>query len=166
MKLLGCFLLLLVLAAAAVFWYLGDRSGEVSDVEPSRGTLAVQVFFGNSREDPEALRCDVVYPVERRIPRVEAVARAALEELLRGPTVEEQERGFFTSINPGVRLQSLSVSGGVARVDFDPRLQEGVAGACRVAAIRAQIGRTLRQFSTIQEGVISINGETEAILQP
>jgi len=45
-------------------------------------------------------------------------------------------------------------------------LQYQVGGSCRVSAIRAQIIETLKQFSTVKNVVISINGRTEDILQP
>ncbi|MFP3868831.1 MAG: GerMN domain-containing protein [Desulfobacteraceae bacterium] len=54
----------------------------------------------------------------------------------------------------------------MARADFDQTLEYRVAGSCRVQAIRAQIEHTLRQFPTVTEVVISINGKTEEILEP
>jgi len=134
---------------------------EISRVE----FLTVKVFFGNSRLDPEASG-DKVFAVERRIPRKPAVARSALEELLKGPTDEETAQDYFTSINTGVRIQRLVIADGTAMVDFDEQLESRVGGACRVSAIRDQITRTLKQFPTVNEVLISINGRTRDILQP
>jgi spore germination protein GerM len=79
----------------------------------------------------------------------------------------EQAEGFFTSINQGVKLQSLNIrEDGTAFVDFDEQLQAGVGGSCKVSAIRAQITETLKQFPTVKNVIISINGRTEDILQP
>ena len=133
----------------------------ISRTEP----LTVRVFFGNSRLDPQASG-DEVFAVERCIPRTPAVARGALEELLKGPADEETAQDYFTSINTGVRIQRLAIADGTATVDFDEQLEFRVGGACRVSAIRAQIAQTLRQFPTVDEVVISINGRTEDILQP
>lgn len=127
---------------------------------------AVKVFFGNSKIDPNVEECNKVYPVTRMITPTEAVARASLEELLKGITDEEKSQGFFTTINPGVTIKSLNIENGIADVDFDEKLGEGVGGSCKVAAIRAQISETLKQFDTVKEVVISINGRTEDILQP
>ncbi|MBU3925210.1 GerMN domain-containing protein, partial [Patescibacteria group bacterium] len=55
---------------------------------------------------------------------------------------------------------------GIAKVDFDERLEFQAGGSCRVAAIRAEITETLKQFPTVNNVVISINGRTEDILQP
>ena len=125
----------------------------------------VKAYFGNRRLDPED-SCNRVFPVEREIPNTQASARAALEQLLAGPTVPEQAAGYFTSINSGVTVRRLTIKNGVATVDFDEQLESQVGGSCRVAAIRAQIDATLMQFSTVRSVVVSINGRTEDILQP
>ena len=128
-------------------------------------TIAVKAFFNNSQLDPEA-SCNKVFSTERTIAKTEAVARAALLELLKGPTEEEKRAGFFTSINPNVKIQTLTIENGIAKVDFDEQLEFQVGGSCRVSAIRSQITETLRQFPTVKNVVISINGRTEDILQP
>lgn len=131
--------------------------------------MSVKVYFNNDQLDPE-YSCNKVFPVERVIPKTQAVARAALEELLKGPTEQEKQEGYFTNINQGVVIQSLTIDpptgGGTAKVDFNDQLEYQVGGSCRVAAIHAQIVETLKQFSTVQEVIVSINGRTEDILQP
>ena len=63
-------------------------------------------------------------------------------------------------------LQDLVIEDGVATADFNARLDEGVAGSAMVMAIRGQIEQTLLQFPTVDEVVISVDGETEEVLQP
>ncbi len=128
--------------------------------------MTVKVFFSNSIFDPEVMDCQKNFAVDRTIPKTLAVARAALEQLLAGPTDAEKAEGYFTSINPGVKIQSLVVANGIASVDFDGQLEFQVGGSCRVAAIASQIRETLKQFPTVTDVVISINGRTEDILQP
>jgi spore germination protein GerM len=73
---------------------------------------------------------------------------------------------IFSGINYGTKVQKLTVADGVADVDFNEKLEEGVGGSCMVAAIRAQITETLKQFYSVEQVIISINGRTEDILQP
>lgn len=127
--------------------------------------VKVKAYFNNSKMDPE-VSCNKVFPVERQVPKTQALARAALEELLKGPINLEEDAGFATSINSGVKIQKLTIESGVAKVDFDDQLEFQVGGSCKVSAIRAQITETLKQFSTVKDVVISINGRTEDILQP
>ena len=148
-----------------------EPCGEITINTPTTNTnteemMTVKVFFGNSIFDPEVLDCSKNFAVERIIPKTEAVARAALEQLLSGPTDVEKAEGYFTSINPGVKIQNLVVADGVARVDFDEQLEFQVGGSCRVASIASQIRETLKQFSTVTDVIISIDGRTEDILQP
>ena len=128
--------------------------------------MTIKAYFGNSIKNPNALDCSLVYPVLREIPKRPDVGRAALLELLKGPTVEEKNEGFYTSVNPGVELEKLTITDGVGTAEFDSVLERAVGGSCRVMAIRAQIEETLKQFPTVEKVTISIDGRTEDILQP
>ena len=128
-------------------------------------TTKFKIYFNNSKLDPE-FTCVKVFPVAREIPKTQAVARAALDELLNGLTEKEKADKYLTNINEDVKIQRLEIKDGIAKVDFNDKLEFQVGGSCRVAAIRAQITETLKQFPTVKEVVISINGRTEDILQP
>lgn len=153
----------LVLAAIGTAFYF--LKGNTVNNQTLSEKTTIEAYFNNNKLDPE-VSCNRVFPVEREIVKTSAVARAALEELFKGPSDLEKESGFFTSINPGVKIQKLVVKDGVAKVDFDEQLEFQVGGSCRVSAIRAQITETLKQFPTVDSVVISINGRTEDILQP
>jgi len=128
--------------------------------------MSVLVYFGNSNINRSGGDCASVSPVKRQIAKTTQTARRALENLFLGPNIDEQGNGYFTSLNPGINIQNLTIEKGIARVDLDEQLQYQVAGSCRVSAIRSQIEETLMQFPTVQTVIISINGRTEDILQP
>lgn len=128
-------------------------------------TMPVKVYFSNSKLDPE-FNCEKVFPVTRTVRQTDGVARAALQELFKIPSAIEKAAGYTTNLNTGVQINSLTIENGVAKADFNEQLQKGVGGSCRVTAIRAQIEATLKQFPTIKSVVISINGNSEDILQP
>lgn len=128
--------------------------------------MSVKVFFPKQNDTANNLKCDKAYPVTRRVAKTPAVARAALVELLKGLTSADATLNYMTAINPGVMINSLMIENGVAKVDFNIKLNEGVAGSCRVEAIRAQIESTLKQFPTVKSVRLSVNGQTEGILQP
>lgn len=129
-------------------------------------SMNVKVFFGNIKLNPASSNCSKVFPVERRVPKMEAVGMAALAELLKGANNIESNEGYFSSINSGVTVRSLNIVGGMARADFDKALEANVGGSCRVAAIRSEITETLKQFPSIKNVIISIEGRTDDILQP
>jgi len=129
-------------------------------------TITLKIFFNSSKFDPE-VSCNKVFPVDRVIPKTSSVAKAAIEELLKGPTENEKTDGYSTSINAGVKLNKISIVNGVATADFDETLQNQVGGSCRVSSIRAEITETLKQFSSIKDVIITINGKGgDEILQP
>ena len=127
--------------------------------------MTVQVYFGSEKFDPEAT-CTRVFPVARYLPKSAGAGKAALGALLAGPTAAERNQRYFTSLPANVKLKTLEISNGIARADFTPSLELGVGGSCRVTAIRAQLTETLKQFPTVSEVIISIDGRTEDILQP
>jgi spore germination protein GerM len=128
---------------------------------------SVKVFFSNSQEDPGAEVCEQVYSVEREIEPTPAVAKEALDQLLAGVTADEKVGGYFTNINTRARVVSVAIEQGVATVVFNEDFQTGMAGACKVTAVRAQIEETLKQFPTVQEVIIKVEGiPDEEVLQP
>jgi len=152
------------------FWFSPKDGSEIDIVSiPLKLKVGeintLKLFFNNDKLDPE-FSCNKVFPVERIVSTTQTPARLALELLLAGTTQKERETGFLTSINYGVKIQRLVIENGVARVDFDEQLEFQVGGSCRVAAIRTQITQTLKQFPTVKEVIISIDGRTEDILQP
>jgi hypothetical protein len=127
-------------------------------------TTTVQVYFPNSAKG-SGKDCSLVFPVGRTFAKTSTVGRAALEALLDGPTSAELRQGYSTSINRATELNSLSINDqGTATADFTPELN--AAGSCRVTSIRAQIDQTLRQFPTVSDVVITVDGKEDTALQP
>ncbi|MCG2690253.1 GerMN domain-containing protein [Candidatus Parcubacteria bacterium] len=142
-----------------------DKSVEFSLVLKPSETMDLQVFFNNNGLDPE-VSCVKVFPVQRKVFKTLEPAKAAVEELLKGPTSNEASQSYSTNIPQDVKLNEIGIAKGVATVDFNEALGYQVGGSCRVSAIRAQITETLKQFPSVQDVVISINGQIEDILQP
>ncbi|HBU07219.1 MAG TPA: hypothetical protein DEB09_04005 [Candidatus Magasanikbacteria bacterium] len=129
-------------------------------------TMIIFVYFPNKLFDSNMVDCSKVFTTERSIIKTSAVGRSALEELFKGPTDQEKEAGYFTTIPEGVKIQKLTIENGVAKVDLSKELEYQVGGSCRVGSIIAEITETLKQFSTVKSVIISIDGRTEDILQP
>lgn len=96
----------------------------------------------------------------------------ALYELLKGPTAREKAGGVGTELPLVIQYPArdvLGISGQFINYNFGYELAAGIAGSCRVAAIRAQITNTVLSNSVQTGGdgiVIGVNGRTEDILQP
>jgi hypothetical protein len=91
-----------------------------------------------------------VWPALRDVPETEAVAEAALTQLLAGPTQEEEGQLSFSSAIPGgTELGSVAVEGGVARIDLSAELPHEPL---------AQVVYTATQFPTVDS--VEIGGES------
>lgn len=126
----------------------------------STETSTVDVAFVVSTD------CVTTKMFPRTIIKTQSVGLISLSELLKGPTESEKVQGAIAVIPEETKLNSLRLSGTTAYADFNYALDAGVGGSCRVQAIRAEIENTLKQFPTVKDVVISINGRTEDILQP
>jgi hypothetical protein len=120
-------------------------------------------------------------PVSRRIPRTAEVGTAALDELLWGPPAPNLA-GFGTALptpqqvldypgrgpgwGPRAILKRLTITDGIATADFSKEIQAYGGGSLRVSLLRQQIEETLKQFPTVQQVIIAVEGETEGVLQP
>lgn len=118
-------------------------------------------FFMPSGSDTD---CSEVVPVELDVTRSALPVETALRTLLAiGPTMSSRR----SAISPDTKLISLKVSGGTATVVFSRELESYGGGSCNVQAIRAQIEKTLTQFSSVNRVVISVEDKTpEESLQP
>jgi len=135
-------------------------------------TVAIKLYF---------LLGEDLQEVQRRIPKTQAIATAALEHLLWGPPAPNLA-GFSTEIptpqqvlsfpgrgvdwGPRVQLLGVTISDGIAMADFSKEMEAYGGGSLRVKALRDQITHTLKQFSTVQQVIIAVEGETETVLQP
>lgn len=115
-------LALVLIAVLAVLWWTSRPV-----------TAVVDVYFIRSQ-----LTLDTLAPVTRTVslprlpgvgvPRAAAV-RAALAELLKGPTPVEQATGLSTAIPDGTRLLGVRIRGGVVYADFSGAVESGGGSA-------------------------------------
>lgn len=124
----------------------------------------VNVYFVDSKK-AETSSCEADVLVKRTIPNAETLGPGAMEMLIRGLD-DKEKQSMYSAINPNTLLQKFEVRNRVAYVDFDSNLNKDAAGSCKVIAIRSQIEKTLIRLPDIDSVVISVNGQTEGILEP
>lgn len=162
-----CVIFLVIMAVLALggltYKYLSREEGKetTSSVTQPEETTVVVVFFNREGEQD----CSNVFPTRREIEATPRVGRAALDELLEGPTKKEKDKGYITNIPQGVNVNYIRVTDGVATADFTRELDQ-VAGSCAVEAIRAQITKTLMQFTNVRDVIITVEGKEQNVLQP
>jgi hypothetical protein len=93
----------------------------------------------------------------RTVPRTVAVAEAALQGLLGGPTAEEAEAGLSTQIPEGTRLLGVEITDAVATVNLSGEFESG-GGSLSMQVRVAQVVFTLTQFDTVDRVAFMIDG--------
>jgi spore germination protein GerM len=147
-----------------LFVIIGCLAFVIIEKEKTPETAIFFVYFHNDKLDPE-ISCDKVFPTQRTVLKTQTPAEDSVNFLLAGPTESEKDAGYYSVINPGVVLNGISIVNGTAKVDFNQEL-EVFGGSCLVLTVRSEIIQTLKQFATVENVLISINGQSEEILQP
>lgn len=153
-----------------VFEYSAKDGAEVSKITipitfSTQETTTVELFFNNTSHDPNLADCSIVYPIERRIPTSQGKsAENAISELIKGPSRIEQTAGYVSSIPRTAKLNTITIEKDTVIIDFSKLDVPG--GSCAVTAVRAQITETIKALTQAKNVVISINKNTEDILQP
>jgi germination protein M len=123
---------------------------------PPVGTTIVRAYFWLGGDE----HSEGLVPVLREVPTTQAVARAAIEELLRGPAGREvmDGAGISTAVPDGTDLLGISIEGGVATIDLSGEFASG-GGSMSTMVRLAQVVYTLTQFPTVQRVILWIDGD-------
>ncbi|MBR4944270.1 MAG: GerMN domain-containing protein [Peptococcaceae bacterium] len=99
---------------------------------------------------------------EKRIPKVDGMARATVETLLEGP---DEASGLVAAVPEGTQLLDINVKPAEKRciVDFSQELHSQIADGNEQLAVYS-IANTLCQFATIDTVEFRIEGQTVASL--
>ena len=155
--------LILVLAVVLIVKYAGTSSSRGSVAGAFEWEKEANVYFID-RQIAETTSCEATVVVKRKVPNAETLGPGVLDALIKGLSSKES-RSLYTSIDPAILLQKFEIKNKVAFVDFSS-LGQNIDGSCKVIAIRSQIEKTLTDLPDINSVVISVNGETEGILEP
>ena len=119
--------------------------------------IAVSLYFADAGQKQ-------LVKTEKRIPKVEGMARATLETLLEGP---DEASGLVAAVPGGTQLLDINVKPDEKRciVDFSQELRNQLSktdGSEQLAVY--SIANTLCQFDTIEEVEFRIEGQTVTTL--
>jgi len=122
------------------------------------GTTIVRAYFYTS----EGTEADLL-PILREVPETKAVATAAMNAILGGPTADDSGYPSIGSAIPaGTRLLGLTIKDGVATVDLSSEFESG-GGAASVRLRLGQVVFTLTQFATVDSVLFQIDGHTVTV---
>ncbi len=109
--------------------------------------ITIQLYF--ARQEGNLLAVE-----EREITKVPGIARATVEELLKGPREETLKR----ALPPQTRLLDINIKpDGTCIVDFSSHIQQ-VSGSKAEALAVYSVVNTLSQFSTVKSVIFLVEG--------
>lgn len=121
---------------------------------PVETTIVRAYFYLGGDEDQEGL-----VGVLREIPATRAIATAAINALLDGPSASEASGGPISSAVPaGSRLLGLSIENGVATINLSREFESG-GGSLSTMVRLGQVVFTLTQFPSVESVRFEIEGE-------
>lgn len=132
--------------------------------EEGSGEQTAPPATGGGSSTAAPLTLSVYYPredklgvVARQVPHTKAVATAAVNELLKGPSSTDAAYGFHTEIPAGTRLRSVSIRDHVATVDLTGEFDDG-GGSLSMLMRLAQLVFTVTQFDSVDAVTLKLDG--------
>lgn len=128
------------------------------------GSVVVAPYFFIDEPGRPTRTGPFLFPIAREVGSTVAVARAAMEQLLRGPSAAERSSvpAISTAIPEGVKLLGLTIREDIATVDLSSEFgatDDSAAVAQRVA----QVVFTLARFDSVAEVVFHQDGRPVAV---
>ena len=150
-----------------IAWWIAATSAltelTLGRAEACEEVTAFSVYFHNAGLSANAESCDRVFPLVRTVPATRGVAQAALNSLFAGPTLTEQEQGYYSPFNDQTReiLKNIRIVRQTAYVDLhDIRpILPGTSSSCGSAEFFAEVKATLTQFPLVKRIVFAIEGK-------
>jgi germination protein M len=134
-----------------------------STTAPATTAVVAPYFYVDEEGHPDR-NGPFVLPVAREVPATVAVARSAMEQLLAGPTHDEQQSipAISTAIPSGVRLLRLTINENIATVELSSEFG-ATDDSAAVAQRAAQVVFTLSRFDSVAEVLFLQDGKPVAI---
>jgi germination protein M len=116
---------------------------------PTAGTMTFQVWL---------VRRESLWPVMRTAPKSPAVATAAVNALIAGPTDRERRYGIGSIVPMGTKLLGISIANSTATVDLSSEYASG-GGSLSMTLRLAEVVYTVTQFPTVTRVAFQLDGK-------
>ena len=132
----------------------GGQSPTAVPSQDSAAQVSLQAWF---------TRQGKLFGSQRAVPATVSVGRAALDQLLAGPSSAEYAAGLRSPIPAGTQLRGLTISSGTATVDLSSSFVSAASPSSMPLRI-AQVVYTLVQFPTITGVQFKVEGQGVTLL--
>ena len=115
-------------------------------------------FIGTEGTESEVL------PLKRKV-SAKTPLRPAIEEMLKEPTEIEQKAGYHSAGYDNMKLVSVKLKNGVARIDFTRELEKDRSdynpGDLLTLSFESAVIKTAKQFPAVKKVIVCVNGMNE-----
>ena len=105
-----------------------------------------------------------ILPLKRKVSAA-APLRPAIEELLKEPTDSEQKAGYKSAGYDNMKLVSVKIFDGEARIDFSRELEENRSdynpGDLLTLSFESAVIKTAKQFPSVKKVIVCVNQMNE-----
>jgi spore germination protein GerM len=125
--------------------------------------MKIKIDLNDGNDNPNFEDCGKICAVTITIPKTKAVAKAALDELVKGATETEKAQNLSSifSIETKSIIKSVNVNKGAAYVNLDNWVIENLGTAttsCGAFTFITPIEKTLQQFPSVKRVFFAIEG--------
>jgi spore germination protein GerM len=145
-----CQILILTLFAGLTF--VGANAQKTSNLRK------VQVYFWEVNKQTSG---DELTAFTREVD-AKSPLRPTIEAFVAGPTAEEEAKGFAGLAYGNLKLDSVKIKNGTARIDFSREIRADYnPGDLETLRFEEAVTRTAKQFPTVKKVVVCVNGYNE-----
>lgn len=127
-----------------------EQAGQENKAEKKAAKAKVTLYFANTEGD-------YLVPEVRTVGEVTGIARATVEELIKGPKAAKE---MAPTIPAGTRLRDIDIHDGVATVDFSREFVDNHGGGSSGELLTVySVVDALTQFPTVQKVQFLVEGQ-------
>lgn len=105
-----------------------------------------------------------IIPLKRKV-SAKAPLFSAIEAMLKDPTEAEKKLGYISAGYDDMKLVSVKLREGMARIDFSRQLEKDRSdynpGDLQTLNFESAVIKTAKQFSTVKKVIVCVNGMNE-----
>lgn len=136
------------------------------DYQVDSQKIKISLYYYNQAKGQEGDPCseEAVLAVEREIKKTNTPVQDAVNLLLKGELTEtEKQEGFNTEFPlEGFSLKGANLKDGLLLLEFEDKENKTSGGSCRAGLLWAQIEKTAKQFSGVEE----VSFKPDDVFQP
>jgi len=137
------------------------RTPEKKNIIPESGLTSIKIYYIKLNEKSGKIYLSTV----KRKVRKESVLASALNHLVRGPSLVEENKGYATALPKNIKIKKVKISNRTAIIDFNSAIEKNATGNIMISRLD-QIIYTATQFNNIDCVIIKINGKFKNSIGP